>query len=88
MFDILSQVPLWALYPFVALALFLLLLIGNGLVFIPNDGFGVVERRWALRRGRSSGFMALGGGPGFLPDTIKGGWHAFVPFHTGCIGRS
>src|SRR5580692_1516954 len=78
--DILGQIPSWAPWLLIPLALILLLLIGNGFVFIPNDGYGVVERRWALRAGRLSGFMALDGGAGFLPDTIKGGWHAFVPF--------
>jgi uncharacterized membrane protein YqiK len=58
----------------------LLLLAGNGFVFIPNDSFGVVERRWAARGSGRSGFMASDGGPGFLPDTIKGGWHSFTPF--------
>ena len=82
--DILAQVPSWAPWVLVALAvllfLFLLLLAGNGFVYIPNDSYGVVERRWGARGGRLSGFMALGGGPGFLPDTIKGGWHGFFPF--------
>jgi uncharacterized membrane protein YqiK len=41
----------------------------------------VVERTWSWRRGGgASGFMALSGGAGFLPGTIKGGWHSFAPF--------
>jgi uncharacterized membrane protein YqiK len=63
------------------LALFLVVIAGNPFVFIANDSFGVVERKWA-RRGvpPGGGFMALNGGPGFLPATIKGGWHAFTPY--------
>ncbi len=76
-----THVPLWV---FVALCvagfLAILLIAGRSLVFIDNDSYGVVERKWSLRGGRNSGFMALQGGPGFLPDTIKGGWHRFPPF--------
>jgi uncharacterized membrane protein YqiK len=53
---------------------------GHVFVFIPNDSYGVVERRWAMRAVPPSGFMACRGGPGFLPATLKGGWHFFVPF--------
>jgi uncharacterized membrane protein YqiK len=80
MTDYLGQVPVWAPWLLVLLILLLLLLAGGGFVFIPNDSYGVVERRWSLRANRSPGFMALGGGPGFLPATIKGGWHSFMPF--------
>ena len=80
MYDILGQVPGWTPWLLVPLILVLLPLAGNGFVFIPNDSFGVVERRWAARGSGRSGFMASDGGPGFLPDTIKGGWHSFTPF--------
>jgi uncharacterized membrane protein YqiK len=34
-----------------------------------------------LARGKkSTGFMALDGGPGFLPEVIRGGLHQFWPF--------
>jgi uncharacterized membrane protein YqiK len=80
MFDILQSVPAWALWLLAPLALFLLMLLGNGFVFISNDGYGVVERRWAFRGGVPAGFMAQNGSPGFLPGTIQGGWHGFFPF--------
>src|ERR1700761_8724855 len=80
MSDILTQLPTWSVWLTIPLALFFFLLIGRSFVFIPNDGYGVVERRWSLRKGKPTGFMALEGGPGFLPNTIKGGWHAFMPF--------
>jgi uncharacterized membrane protein YqiK len=71
----------WIITPLVLLALWLLLLVGGTFNFIANDSFGVVERKWAFRRGvQASGFMALAGGAGFLPATIKGGWHFFMPF--------
>jgi uncharacterized membrane protein YqiK len=58
-----------------------LVIAGGTFTFIANDSFGVVERKWGFR-GKTSlpGFMALQGGPGFLPATIKGGWHVFTPF--------
>jgi uncharacterized membrane protein YqiK len=80
MFPYIAAVPLWSLYAAGALALLLLLYLGGSFIFIPNDGYGVVERRWSLVRGHNASFMALHGGAGFLPDTIKGGWHFFVPF--------
>ena len=63
------------------LGMFLVFIAGRPFVFIPNDSFGVVERKWA-RRGvpPGGGFMALNGGPGFLPATIKGGLHVFTPY--------
>jgi uncharacterized membrane protein YqiK len=64
-----------------ALVLLLLAIAGRTFVFIANDSYGVVERTWSWRAGAAaSGFMALAGGPGFLPATIKGGWHIFMPF--------
>ena len=74
-------VPLWMLALVGLLALWLVLLLGNTFVFIGNDSFGVVERKWAFGgSSQKSGFMALGSGPGFLPATIKGGWHVFLPY--------
>jgi len=76
-----TDLPAWPLWGLIPLGLLLLVLAGNSFVFIANDSFGVVERKWALKGGtQNSGFMALHGGAGFLPDTIKGGWHAFTPF--------
>ncbi len=50
-------------------------------VFIANDSFGVVERKWALKSApQVADFMAKNSGPGFLPATIKGGWHRFTPY--------
>ena len=50
-------------------------------VYIPNTSYGIVERKWsARRRPERFGFMALEGGAGFLPEVIRGGWHAFAPF--------
>jgi len=63
------------------LAFLLLMFAGDGYVYIRNDRYGVVERRWSFRAARKRmGFMTVDGGAGFLPDTIKGGWHLFVPF--------
>jgi uncharacterized membrane protein YqiK len=75
-----TQFPSWGLWLLLALVLAWFLLVGGSFVFIPNDSYGVIERKWSLRKGKPSGFMAIDGGPGFLPNTIKGGWHAFTPF--------
>jgi uncharacterized membrane protein YqiK len=65
---------------FCLVVLWLVLAAGRTFVFIDNDSFGVVERLWSFGGSQRSGFMALAGGPGFLPQTIKGGWHRFRPF--------
>ncbi len=80
MLPYLAYIPAWALYALIPLVLLLLMFAGNGFVFIGNDSYGVVERRWSFRGSGQSGFMALDGGAGFLPRTIKGGWHSFVPY--------
>jgi uncharacterized membrane protein YqiK len=74
-----SLVP-WVVVAVCLLVAWLFLLAGRTFVFIDNDSYGVVERLWSLRGSQRSGFMALAGGPGFLPSTIKGGWHRFWPF--------
>ena len=70
----------WMVVATAMLVLLLVLIAGRTFVFIDNDSFGVVERLWAFGKSPRSGFMALQGGPGFLPQTIKGGWHRFTPF--------
>jgi len=77
---VIPSVPHWLFWILPPLLLFLLMVAGGTFVFINNDSFGVIERKWALHNGQRTGFMALDGGPGFLPDTIKGGWHFFTPF--------
>jgi uncharacterized membrane protein YqiK len=73
--------PVWQIAALAGLLVFGLVLAGKPFVYIANDSYGVVERKWSLRRGAGrSSFMALDGGPGFLADTIKGGWHAFFPY--------
>jgi uncharacterized membrane protein YqiK len=76
-----DMIPLWG-DALLALAVVVVLLVaGRTFVFIDNASYGVVERTWSWRRGGgASGFMALSGGAGFLPGTIKGGWHSFAPF--------
>jgi uncharacterized membrane protein YqiK len=76
-----GHIPLWQLAILGQITVIALLVAGRTAVFIPNDSFGVVERRWSFKPvPQTAGFMALNGGAGFLPDTIKGGWHAFMPF--------
>jgi uncharacterized membrane protein YqiK len=71
----------WALAAGVLLLVLLLMWLGDGFVFIPNDSYGVVERKWAFRSAPTTfGFMATENGAGFLPEVIRGGFHRFVPF--------
>jgi uncharacterized membrane protein YqiK len=82
----LSQIHLpWPTLLGLSLVILLILLMfaGDGWVFIPNDSYGIVERKWSLRGSRDGGkigFMALGGETGFLPETIHGGFHSYMPF--------
>ena len=63
------------------LALLLLFLLRAAFVYIPNTHYGIVERRWSARRSREAfAPMALAGNAGFLPEVIRGGWHALTPF--------
>jgi uncharacterized membrane protein YqiK len=82
MFDILSAIPflVW-LGLILVIVFFVAMLIGDGFVFIANDSYGIVERKWSMRgSGKKIGFMTLGGDAGFLPEIIQGGWHRFMPF--------
>jgi uncharacterized membrane protein YqiK len=76
-----GHIALWQMALLAQAGVIVLLIAGRTAVFIPNDSFGVVERRWSFKTvGQNAGFMAMNGGAGFLPGTIRGGWHAFVPF--------
>jgi uncharacterized membrane protein YqiK len=76
-----DHIPLWMWLSAAVLTLLALAIAGGTFVFIGNDSYGVIERKWSLRRPNpQTGFMALDGGPGFLPGTIKGGWHVFMPY--------
>ena len=61
----------------------IMMFMGDGWVFIPNDSYDIVERKWSLRGGKEAskiGFVTLGGATGFLPETILGGFHSYMPF--------
>ena len=60
--------------------LLFLLSVSGAIVFIPNNKYGIIERRWSINGKRSQSFMSENGSPGFLPHTVVGGWHFFVPF--------
>lgn len=63
---------------FVAAAVVLLLLV-SGVVYIPNDRVGIVEKRFSLAGSLKSGLIALGGEAGFQPAVLRGGLHYFFP---------
>jgi len=69
-----------ALVASVALATLLLALISGIVRYIPNSRVGVVEKLWSTHGSIDQGLIALGGEAGFQPDTLRGGFHFFVPF--------
>lgn len=64
----------------VALGAVVVLYASGAIVFIPNNKFGVIERKWSYSGKKSESFMSLNGSPGFLPNTLVGGWHFFMPY--------
>jgi uncharacterized membrane protein YqiK len=48
--------------------------------YVPNDRLGVLEKLWSGNGSIDSGLIALKGEAGFQPDTVRGGFHFFVPF--------
>ncbi len=63
------------------IASFSIILLRASFIYIPNTHYGIVERRWSARRSRETfAPMALDGDAGFLPEVIRGGWHALTPF--------
>ncbi len=56
-------------------------LFSKSVVFIQNDEYGIVERRFAGgRTAEPFAPIALNGGAGFLPDVLRGGWHFLTPY--------
>ncbi|HYA79429.1 MAG TPA: SPFH domain-containing protein [Methylocystis sp.] len=47
--------------------------------YIPNDRLGVLEKLWSGTGSLTEGFIALNGEAGFQPETLRGGFHFFVP---------
>lgn len=64
----------------IALAISVFLYVSGAIRYIPNDRLGVLEKLWSLSGSVSEGFIALNGEAGFQPDTVRGGFHFFVPF--------
>ncbi len=56
------------------------LYVSGAVRYIPNDRLGVLEKLWSASGSVSEGFIALKGEAGFQPDTVRGGFHFFVPF--------
>jgi uncharacterized membrane protein YqiK len=53
----------------------------SGMVrYVPNDRLGVLEKLWSAKGSIQSGLIALNGEAGFQPETVRGGFHFFVPF--------
>lgn len=61
----------------------ILILVTNKLtqtfVYIRNDEYGVVEKKFSFRGSVKSGFMSLEGAAGFQPELLRGGLHVLTP---------
>lgn len=69
-------------FPIILGIIFITFLIinSNSIVFIPNNKFGIVEKKWSFNDKKSESFMSENGSPGFLYELLVGGWHFFFPF--------
>jgi uncharacterized membrane protein YqiK len=47
---------------------------------VPNNGAGIVEKRFTLKGSIARGFMALSGEAGYQPALLRGGIHWLMPF--------
>src|SRR4051812_41895169 len=70
----------WTLIALGAIALAVALFYLAGFRRIPNNGAGVVEKRWTFTGSVPSGFIALNGEAGFQPRLLRGGLHWLLPF--------
>ncbi|MEO6689213.1 MAG: SPFH domain-containing protein [Dokdonella sp.] len=57
-----------------------LLLIWSSVVYVPNNRVGVLERLWSTRGSVGQGIIALNDEAGYVPDLLRGGYHALFPF--------
>ncbi len=48
--------------------------------YVPNDGVGIVEKRFSGRGSVESGIIALAGQAGFQPEVLRGGLHLLNRF--------
>jgi uncharacterized membrane protein YqiK len=64
----------------IGLAIAVFLYVSGAVRYIPNNRLGVLEKLWSASGSVSQGFIALNGEAGFQPDTVRGGFHFFVPF--------
>ncbi|MGA7742738.1 MAG: hypothetical protein WBP56_18160 [Polyangia bacterium] len=64
----------------VALGLFVLILLLKTLRYIPNTRVGIVEKLASAKGSIKKGLIALQGEAGFQPDLLRGGWHVLMPF--------
>ena len=71
----------WYAIAAIGLILAIVVLWMSGAVrYIPNDRLGVLEKLWSGRGSIKNGLIALDGEAGFQPETVRGGFHFFVPF--------
>jgi len=57
-----------------------LILLYSSIVYVPNNRVGVLERLWSGKGSVKSGLVALGGEAGYVPELLRGGFHALFPF--------
>jgi uncharacterized membrane protein YqiK len=63
----------------IALAVLAVLFLLAGFRRVPNNGAGVVEKRFTFKGSIARGFIALGGEAGYQPALLRGGLHWLMP---------
>ncbi len=62
-----------------AIGLFFAIVLLVGFRRVPNNGAGIVEKRFTFKGSIPGGFMALNGEAGFQPELLRGGLHWLMP---------
>jgi len=76
----LSPLAQWTILVALIVVTMIALAFATGAIrYIPNDRLGVLEKLWSARGSVTEGFIALNGEAGFQPETLRGGFHFFVP---------
>jgi uncharacterized membrane protein YqiK len=69
----------WLLSTLAAIAVLVGLFLLSGFRPVPNNGAGIVEKRFTLKGSIAKGFVALNGEAGYQPALLRGGIHWLMP---------
>ena len=72
----------------IVLAVAFIQLLRGSMVYIPNTHYGILERKWTLRRSAERfAPISLERNAGFVPEVLRGGWHFLTPYQYRCHKR-